>query len=150
MCTWCDAFEAAGGVIQRCPFGMSGLAERSRFLAKSREKALTGWLARFGLRSVPEDAVDALIARQISIVVARVEIVWTAARDRNPVPISVIANRTHINPVSCSKTASFLVGAHRMAARSFCPGRGGRPHFLYQSLGEAPPHWSEFIEKRAA
>ncbi len=100
--------------------------------------------SRCGFVAIPPDAFPLVKKGELRIPVARVELVWTAARDRAPVNLATIARHVGISTASAFATAELLVDAHRMTMQRT------RKFLLFQAIGETPPHWSEFIGQRRA
>lgn len=142
MCGWCDAYVAAGGVIQRCPFGMSGFDPMPRRIRHARMQ-IAAVASRCGFVAIPQDAFPLVRDGLLRMRIARVELVWSAARDRQPVNLATIAKRVGISRGSALATAEILVDAQRMTVER------GRKFVLFQAIGETPPHWKDFFKEAA-
>jgi hypothetical protein len=137
----CNQYVAAGGEIHWYPELFSGivLRERVKLLERARRKSIAGWLARFGLNRIPDEALPFVMESRLSVPAARVGLIWVAARDREPVRIATIAERVHLDPKGCRRTAIILVAAGRMTVASEPSGA------RYLSLGDTEPDWREFM-----
>ena len=129
---------------QRVPFGVSG----STFYAEQRMRGMMGHLKRHGAQAIERAALDMIALGLLSVVQARVGVVWHILREHGPLCASEIEKRLGLSPNGAMGRAIMdellRIGAGEVVADA--------RFRSVRAIGRAP-HWRDYLappQERAA